>query len=84
MSSMNELGVLTEEYTRLGFSPAAAEEEARREIRLTTGDPYFGRTDDELAEMRRVEADALELVRRSAGITDEFPAGEFAVPGFNC
>lgn len=67
----------------LGFSPDDAAAEAARTIRLTTGDCYFGRTDDELAEMARVEADGWAHARRTAGVCEEFPAGEFAVAGFN-
>lgn len=75
---------LTAEYRAKGFTAEQAHEEAAREIRLTVGDPYLYRTDEELAEMRRIEAEAYEALREAAGVCDEFPAGEFAVPGFNC
>ncbi len=81
---MNALGTLTEEYVRLGLSHDDAEEEAKREIRLTTGDPYFGRSDEELEAMRTLDADYALALREAAGVSDEFPSGEFAVPGFNC
>lgn len=68
----------------LGYSAEDAHEEACREVRLTTGDPYFGRSEEELAEMDREAAEAYGALRESAGACEEFPAGEFAVPGFNC
>ena len=68
----------------MGLSPEDAEYEAQRAYRLTTGDCYAFRTDEELEEMRRVEADQIQLARQTAGVCDEFPMGEFAVPGFNC
>lgn len=67
-----------------GFSAEAAHEEACREVRLTTGDIYFGRTVEERDEMERQEAEMYAAVRDSAGCSEEFPAGEFAVAGFNC
>lgn len=68
----------------LGYSDEDATEEAARTVRLTTGDIYFGRSDEEIAEMHRQEAEMYAAVRDSAGVCDEFPAGEFAVPGYNC
>lgn len=75
---------LIQEYVAAGFEPEAAREEAAREVRLTTGDIYFGRSDEEIEEMRRQEAEMYAAVAASAGVCDEFPAGEFAVPGYNC
>jgi len=75
---------LVTEYRAMGYSEADAREEAAREVRLTTGDIYFGRSPEELEEMQRSEAEMYEAVRRSAGACDEFPNGEFAVAGYNC
>lgn len=75
---------LIEQYRAAGFDEDDAREEAAREVRLTTGDIYFGRSDEEVGEMRRQEAEMYAAVRDSAGVCDEFPAGEFAVPGYNC
>lgn len=75
---------LVTEYRAAGFDEDDAREEAAREVRLTTGDIYFGRSADEIAEMNRQEAEMYAAVADSAGISDEFPGGEFAVPGYNC
>lgn len=75
---------LVTEYRAMGWSEADAREEAAREVRLTTGDIYFGRSGEELTEMRRQEAEMYAAVRASAGVCDEFPNGEFAVRGYNC
>lgn len=75
---------LVTEYRSMGYGEADAREEAAREVRLTTGDIYFGRSDDEVVEMRRSEAEMYDAVRSSAGVCDEFPNGEFAVAGYNC
>lgn len=74
---------LTAEYEALGFAPAAAREEAAREIRMTTGDPYAYRTEEELEAMYAEDATAYQALAESAGVCEEFPAGEFAVQGFN-
>lgn len=66
-----------------GFGADEAHEEACREIRLTTGDIYFGRDEDEIAEMRQQEAEMYAAVADSAGVCEEFPSGEFAVAGYN-
>ena len=82
---------LMREYVRIievlvaqGFSLEEAEAEAAREIRMTTGDIYFGRSEEEIAEMDRIDAEFYADLARSAGVTDEFPSGEFAIPGYNC
>lgn len=75
---------LVAEYEAAGFAGEAAREEAAREVRLTTGNPYFGRDADEVAAMQQVEAEAYAHAARTAGVCDEFPAGEFAVAGYNC
>lgn len=75
---------LVAEYEAAGFAAGAAREEAAREVRLTTDNPYFGRSEDELAEMEQIEAEQYAQAARTAGVCDEFPAGEFAVPGYNC
>lgn len=75
---------ITAAYVVQGFAPEDAREEAAREVRLTTGDIYFGRAPEEIAEMRRQEAEMYAYVADQAGVCDEFPMGEFAVPGFNC
>lgn len=74
---------LIQEYRAAGFDEGAAREEAAREVRMTTGDIYFGRSDEEIVEMRRQEAEMYAVVAESAGVSEEFPAGEFAVAGFN-
>lgn len=79
-----DFAALIDEYLKAGFSREDAREEAAREVRLTTGDIYFGRSADEIAEMKRQEAEMYAAVRDSAGVCEEFPNGEFAVPGYNC
>lgn len=81
---METFEALVQENRAAGLSDEEARFEAGRYIRLTTGDPYAHRTDEELAEMRAVEFEQIEQARRTAGISDEFPSGEFAVAGFNC
>lgn len=71
-------------YIAAGCTPDAAREEAAREIRMTTGDIYFGRSDEELDEMHRQENELYAAAARTAGVCEEFPNGEFAVAGFNC
>lgn len=66
------------QYVAAGFGPDDAREEAAREVRLTTGDIYFGRSEEEVEEMRLDEAEMYAEARRGAGVCDEFPAGEFA------
>jgi hypothetical protein len=75
---------LTQQYVDLGYTEADADYNARRELRMTEGDPYAYRTDEELEEMRRLDAEAAQTVRDAAGVCDEFPVGEFPVPGYNC
>jgi hypothetical protein len=67
-----------------GLSRSQAIEEAAREARMTSGDPYAFRSQRELEEMERLDAEAAQTVRDAAGVCEEFPGGEFAVPGFNC
>ncbi len=74
---------LVANYVRSGFAAKDAREEAAREIRLTTGDVYFGRSAEEVAEIDAGFDAEYQHARRTAGVCDEFPAGEFAVPGFN-
>lgn len=74
---------IVEQLKAAGFSADEAHEEACREVRLTTGDIYFGRDDDEIEEMHREDAEWYEAIRDSAGVCEEFPAGEFAVAGYN-
>lgn len=59
-------------------------DEYAQRIRLTTGNYRFGRTEEELVEIDRLDAEFHQGIRDSAGICEEFPAGEFAIPGFNC
>jgi hypothetical protein len=75
---------LVKEYRAAGFGEDDAREEAAREVRLTTGDRYFGRSPEEVAAMDSADAAEYALAARTAGVCDEFPAGEFAVAGFNC
>lgn len=69
---------LIEEYRQAGFSTDDAREEAAREVRMTTGDIYFGRSPKELAEMKRQELEMYAYAASCAGVSEEFPAGEFA------
>lgn len=64
--------------------PTTMTEDERREYRMTTGDPYFGRTEAELDAMYEDELAIRRGYEEAAGVCEEFPNGEFAVPGFNC
>ena len=74
---------LVEQYRAAGFTEAQAFAEAAREVRLTTGEIEFGRSEEELTEIRASYAELVGAVRESAGVSEEFPAGEFAIEGFN-
>lgn len=83
-SQLTALKPLIVQYMLSGFSREQAIGEAAREARMTSGDCYAFRTEAELDAMYEVEADQVELARQTAGVCEEFPMGEFPVPGFNC
>lgn len=75
---------LMHQYDGMDMTEDQKRGEAARQLRMRGTDPYAYRTEAELEAMRADDAGHLEALRALAGVSEEFPNGEFPVPGFNC